>query len=296
MTRPIKVLLQTTIPPMKDDWSIVRFGALSALLRGERDASANPIFAVTTRDRDPVGAPDGVLSKVDSSDFDELWLFAVDVGDGLTKEDCEAISRFHASGRGLLVTRDHMDLGCSICTLSGVGKAHHFHTHNVDPTAAARGVDDPYSRKISWPNYHSGANGDFQEIAVVEPVHPLMSDPASPTGAIRYLPSHPHEGAVAAPPDEPARVIATGISKVTGQRFNIAVAFEASAQAGRAVAQSTFHHFADYNWNPRSGSPSFVDEPPGDAILRLPQALEDTHRYVRNVAYWLANRSPGESP
>jgi hypothetical protein len=34
---------------------------------------------------------------------------AVDTGESLTSEDCEAISRFRRSGRGLMVTRDHMD-------------------------------------------------------------------------------------------------------------------------------------------------------------------------------------------
>lgn len=57
-----------------------------------------------------------MLAKLDRSDFDELWLFAVDVGDALTAEDCAAIAQFRCSGRGQLVTRDHMDLGSSVCT------------------------------------------------------------------------------------------------------------------------------------------------------------------------------------
>jgi hypothetical protein len=105
---------------------------------------------------------------------------------------------------------------------------------------------------------------------------------------VPFLPSHPHEGAVHAPENEDARVIAQGRSKATGRRFNLAVAFEASRGKGRAIAESSFHHFADYNWDPRRGSPSFVTEAPGDAILRDPAALASVHRYVRNVATWLA--------
>ncbi|MEJ1968254.1 MAG: hypothetical protein WDN03_06390 [Rhizomicrobium sp.] len=285
----IRVLLQTTIPPTADDWSIARFGRLGALLRGQRDAEGRPAFAVTMRDRDPPGAPDRVLSTLDRSGFDEAWLFAVDVGDGLTVEDCEGISRFRRGGRGLLVTRDHMDLGSSVCGLGGVGKAHHFHSHNPDPDVSNRAVDDPYTTYISWPNFHSGANGDFQAIEAVGPVHPLLAAPAG--GAVRHLPSHPHKGAVSAPADEHARVIARGTSKVTGRRFAIAVAFEPGATGGPAIAQSTFHHFADYNWDTRDGAPSFVDEPPGDAIQRTPQALADTHRYALNAAWWLAGRT-----
>jgi hypothetical protein len=289
VSNPIKVLLQTTIPATADDWSIARFSRLGALLRDQRDAEGRPVFEVTMRDRDPPGAPDQLLSALDRSEFDEMWLFAVDTGDGLTIEDCEAISRFRRNGGGLLVTRDHMDLGSSLCTLGGVGNAHYFHSRNPDPDVANRTNDDPYTTSISWPNFHSGANGDFQEIAVVGPAHPVLT--ASASRAIRFLPSHPHEGAVAAPEGEDARVIATGVSKVTGRRFNIAVAFEPGAKGGPAIAQSTFHHFSDYNWDTRVGAPSFVDEPPGDAIMRTPQAMADTHRYVLITAYWLAGRA-----
>ena len=286
--KPIKVLLQTTIPRVEDDWSIARFRALAGFLRDQREEQN--LFEVTARDRDPPGAPDSLLSKLDHSDFEEMWLFAVDTGDGLTPDDCQAISRFRASGRGLLATRDHMDLGSSVCTLGGVGQAHYFHSKNLDPDLSKRQIDDPYTTHISWPNFHSGANGDFQVIEVTGTVHPVLADPHSPTGAIRYLPAHPHEGAVGAPKDADARVIATGTSKVTGRQFNIAVAFEPGAAGGPAIAQSTFHHFADYNWNSQAGAPSFVDEPPGDGMIREPQAVADTHRYVRNVALWLASR------
>ncbi len=288
--KPIKILLQTTIPTTEDDWSIARFGMLGAFLGGQRGADDSAIFDVTMRDRDPLGQPDTVLSTLDRSDFDELWLFAVDIGNGLTTEDCEAISRFRCNGRGLLVTRDHMDLGSSVCNLAGVGKAHYFHSRNQDPDPNNHAVDDPYTTSISWPNFHSGANGDYQEIGIAGPAHPVLANPGSPTGTIRYLPSHPHEGAVGVPENESARVIATGISKVTGRRFNIAVAFEPASDRGPAIAQSTFHHFADYNWDRRSGCPSFVDEPPGDGMVRTPHAIADTHRYVSNVTLWLAGR------
>ncbi len=291
MTRPIKILLQTTIPATVDNWSIARFGQLAKLLRNELNGDGEALFDVTTRDREPMGSPDSVLSTLDRSNFDELWLFAVDVGDGLTAEECDSISNFRRTGRGLMVTRDHMDLGSSICSLAGVGEAHHFHSRNVDPNARLE-RDDSYSVNISWPNFHSGANGDYQIIQVRTPVHPVLANPSSPTGLIRFLPSHPHEGAVSAPSGHPARVIASGASKVTGRPFNIAVAFEADDGQGRAIAQSTFHHFADYNWDTRFGAPTFVDEPPGDAIVREPAAIADTHRYVRNIALWLGGKDP----
>lgn len=284
----LKILLQTTIVPTVDDWSIARFQRLADVLRGQRDAAGEPLFEVTARDR-AAGTDDPVLSTLHRSEFDEMWLFAVDTGAGLTAAECDSISAFRRGGGGLLVTRDHMDLGCSVCNLEGVGLAHQFHTKNLDPRfPLAR--DDPYTPAIDWPNFHSGANGDFQQVEVVGQVHPVLMDDSSPSGAIRFLPSHPHEGAVRVPEGEDARVICAGRSKVTGNRFNLAVAFEATEGKGRAIAESSFHHFVDYNWDPRSGCPSFVSEPAGDAMLRDPAALAAAHTYVRNVASWLGQR------
>ncbi len=281
---PIKVLLQTTIPTPSggDDWGIARFAMLTDLLRGAHDGAGAPLFDVTARDRGPLPGPDPVLSTLDRSDFDEAWLFAVDTGDGLTKDDCAAVSRFRRGGRGLLVTRDHMDLGSSVCDLGGVGKAHFFHSKNLDPDEDRRRIDDTATAHILWPNYHSGANGDLQPVTIVGERHPVLA-------GVDVLPAHPHEGAVGAPPDEPAaRVIATGVSKITERPFNLAVAFEGGPDGGRAIAQSTFHHFADYNWDPAVGAPSFVDEPPGNAIRDDQAGLAAARRYALNVALWLA--------
>ena len=288
---PIKVLLQTTIPTTADDWCIARFSLLGQFLREQRRNGA-PLFEVTMRDRESLGAPDSVLSTLDRSRFDEMWLFAADVGNGLTAADCAAISRFVRQGRGLLLTRDHMDLGSSLCDLGGVGEAHHFHSRNLDPDAARCAPDDTITTSISWPNFHSGANGDYQEIRAIAPLHPVLTNPTAAGGAIRFLPAHPHEGDVSAPANQDARVIAEGRSKATGRPFNIAVAFAPNSGRGPAIAESSFHHFADYNWDLSRGCPSFVAEPPGVTMTQEPNALLDTHRYVLNLALWLAGSAP----
>lgn len=276
------ILVQTTIPTATGDWSIARFGRMVELLRDQ------PAFEVVARDRDPGPGPDSVLATLDTSDIDVLWLLAVDTGAGLHALDCAAIARFRQRGGGIMVARDHMDLGSSVCGLDGIGLAHHFHTHNPEADAHRRVNDDTVTSYIQWPNYHSGRNGDYQIIDVCLPVHPVLADPASPTGAIRYFPAHPHEGAVSAPPDAPARVIARGRSQASGASFNLAVAFDGEAGTGRALAESTFHHFADYNWDARSGCPGFVSEAPGDGMTTNPAALADIQRYVVNAAHWLA--------
>jgi len=287
--------LQTTIERADDDWSAARFSLLGELLASLKDADGRPLCEVTARDRERDAAGDDpVLSGLDRTDFDEMWLFAVDAGDGLTEADCRGITRFRQRGGGLLTARDHQDLGSSLCTLGGIGAAHFFHTQNPEPDESRRRADDPYTTNISWPNYHSGANGDFQEVTPAEPPHELLRRADAPGGLIRYFPAHPHEGAVGVPEGElHARVIATGRSKVTGRPFNLVVAFERAADGhghtlGRAVAESSFHHFADYNLDIGKGAPSFVAEPPGEGYRQHPEALEDIKTYVRNLALWLA--------
>jgi hypothetical protein len=295
MRAPIRILLQTTIPPIEDDWNIDRFSLLREYLVSVKDENGDRLFEVGARNRgENAAGDDEVLSQIDSSDIDQLWLFAVDAGDGLSVKDCEAITRFRQRGGGILATRDHQDLGSSICTIGGIGPAHFFHSQHQDPDESQRIPDDQITTTISWPNYHSGRNGDYQRISVVDPVHAIMRSPASPSGLIEFFPAHPHEGGVGVPESERhARVIATGTSLATGRPFNLVVAFERNQDdhgnhLGRAIAESSFHHFADYNWDVDRGCPSFVMEPPGDGIKREPRKLEGIKTYVRNLALWLA--------
>src|SRR5262245_54582909 len=228
MDKPIRILLQTTIPHTENDWTIDRFSLLQEHLHSLRDVKGGRLVEVIARNREETASgDDAVLSRLDNEDLDELWLFAVDAGNGLSTRDCEGITRFRQRGGGILATRDHQDLGSSICTIGGVGAAHFFHSSHLDPDQSQRTADDRDSLTISWPNYHSGSNGDYQRVTVVEPVHHLMRNPASPSGLVEFFPAHPHEGGVGMPQSEPdARVIATGISQTTGRPFNLVVAFE----------------------------------------------------------------------
>src|SRR5438067_2471880 len=295
MGSPINILLQTTIPAIADDWNIDRFSLLTNHLASITDESGEPLFKVTARNREVnADGNDAVLSVLDTTDFDELWLFAVDPGNGLTVADCQGVTRFRQRSGGIFTTRDHQDLGSSLCTLGGVGRAHFFHTRHPESDEARHVRDDQDTKSISWPNYHSGSNGDYQKIIAVKPVHRLLLNPTNDSGVVKYFPAHPHEGAVGVPEDEHhANVIATGTSKVTGRPFNLIVAFESGRDLhgntlGRAVAESSFHHLVDYNWDTSKGCPSFLEEPPGDQIKREPEKLEDVKTYVTNIARWLA--------
>jgi hypothetical protein len=190
--------------------------------------------------------------------------------------------------------RDHQDMGASLSRLATVGAANHFHSRNPETDASRHREDDRETATISWPNYHSGKNGDYQRIAAVEPVHSLLRDPRRPDRTLEYFPAHPHEGAVSAPPGDPsARVVAVGCSSASGQPFNLVVAFERSLDAdgnqlGRAAAHSSFHHFADYNWDTRRGAPSFVTEAEGSGMASNLQAGADIRSYAGNLPRWLA--------
>lgn len=95
-----------------------------------------------------------------------------------------------------------------------------------------------------------------------------------------------------------ATAVAEGRSSASGRRFNLAVVLDGEVAPdgtpmGRAVAESTFHHFADYNWDLDCGAPSFVSEAPGTQIRQDPSRLVVFKDYVRNIADWL---HPGARP
>jgi hypothetical protein len=274
------ILLQTTIADIPDDWNVGRFSLLATELRRVG-------HHVTVRNRD-VDEVDSTLGVIDTLDYDQLWLIAVDTGDGLSRGDAAGIMRFRERGGGLLTARDHQDLGSCLRCLGSIGRLNHFHDHNPEPGARRDDRDTP---TISWPNYHSGANGDYQPIFPTTPVHELLRSSQTPSGHVEWFPAHPHEGAVSA--NHPsARVIARGRSRVTGRRFNLVVCLDGETTAdgrplGRAVAFSTFHHFADVNWDTNAGAPSFVTEPAGDEIRRDPSRLGVFKDHLHNIAAWL---------
>jgi hypothetical protein len=278
-----RILLKTTIAPEPDDWSIARF----SLLKAELEAAGN---SVTARDRtENAAGNDPDFAALAEGGWDQLWLFAVDVTGALTSADCVAIRRFLARPvAGALLTRDHQDMGSCLLNLGLPGQAHNFHSRNPEADTERQCRDDVVTDYLDWPNYHSGANGDFQQIEVLQPGHPLLA------GGIARLPAHPHEGAVSVPPGAEgfAKVVARGRSLVTGRAFNLMIALdrhpEEGAPVGRVVAEATFHRFADANWDPSLGCPSFVTEAPGTGYRDHPDALAEARTYVRNIAGWLA--------
>jgi hypothetical protein len=295
-TRPISILLQTTIRHDENNWDIERFSMLRDLMSGLLDGNMKQLATVTARDREPdADGNDPVLSSIAYSNYDQVWVIGVDAAPdpGRSNADCRALTEFRRAGGAIMSMRDHQDLGASICSLGGIGSAHYFHSRNPEPEDR-RQPDDPDNPNISWPNYHSGANGDIQYIEIHNPIHQVLHQGGA---TIRTLPAHPHEGSVGQPPgDTTARVVMTGVSSVTQRPFNIAVAFEAHDGNGRGWAESTFHHFADYNWDISKGCPSFVTDVPSRTLQDDQALLDDTKRYVRNLVEWLGRRVVATQP
>src|SRR4051794_5652015 len=177
-----KILLQTTIVDIPDDWNVGRFSLLADELRRAG-------HEVTARNRDEA-TDDSVLTVLDTLDYDQLWLMAVDTGNGLSPGDSAGIMRFRERGGGVLTARDHQDLGSCLVCLGSIGQLNHFHNQNPEPDARRDDQDNP---NISWPNYHSGANGEYQPVIADEPAHELLRTDRNPSGRIEWFPAHPHE-------------------------------------------------------------------------------------------------------
>jgi hypothetical protein len=282
----MRILLQCTIPYSADDWHVGRFSLLADELRKAGDVVARNLEPDATGD-------DPVLSRLGRAEFDEVWLLGVDPGRALSRSDVAGINAFMRAGGGVLTTRDHQDMGMWLRQLEDVGMAHFFHAAEYcEPDPSRQCPDDLDTPAISWPNYHSGHNGDFQRVEAVEPLHPLLTRPGG--ARIELFPAHPHEGAVGVPAGQGrARAVARGRSTVTDRAFTLIVAFDrAPGKPGRAIAESSFHHFADYNWDLSRGAPSFVTDAPGDGTRRDPRGIDDVHAYVMNAARWLATNAP----
>lgn len=242
------LLVQTTLREGEGEWQIERFSSLVSLLR-------NDGHRVVARNREP--GPDGndpVLCSLDTSDFDELWLFAADRGNGLAPGDVRGILRFRERGGGMFTSRDRENVGVSLLNLGSVGLVNHFRTYNRQ--LRRRGLRATLHR--------TSVEDGYQRIVPLEPVHELLRTQRSPSGVIEYFPAHPHEAAISVPPYAPfARVIAVSENGVTGGGVNVAIAIDNERAhdgrpCGRAVATSCLHQFADGRWNGHAGGPSEI--------------------------------------
>lgn len=250
-----RILVQTTLTEGDGEWHIGRFSALVSILRSE----GHDVVARNREQREDGSDP--VLSSLDTSDFDELWLFAADRGNGLAPEDVRGILRFRERGGGMLTSRDRENVGLSLLNLGSVGLVNHFRSYNRQLRRRRRGGFKRLNQ-----------SAEYERIVPLEPVHELLRTPNSPSGVIEYFPAPSNEAALSVPPYAPfARVIA-----VANGAANVAIAIDDErcsdgTKCGRAVATSSLRHFADCRLNGHVDGPS--------------ETFKD---FARNIARWLA--------
>lgn len=281
--------------------------------------------------------------------YDQVWLFGASTSyagreagypdDRLSDPELAALTQFMNGGGGLFATGDHGALG--VCLSSAVPRASSMRLWG--PTSG-QNEDDEVSmtgRRRNDTNRTGSSSGfqfDDQSDDVPQPIEPKMyhrrfgifrfSFPhpllCSPTGVIRVMPDHPHEGQCVEPADPNLQITvvnppvpeyppATGggvrplpeiisTNSVLGdnnvkdptvaQTFGGICAYEGHlAAVGRVVTDATWHHFVNVNLR---GEPNAADPSQREGFLfsATGQAhLEQIKTYYRNLAVWLSRPS-----
>lgn len=248
------------------------------------------------------------LDSIDLSKWDQIWFFGLGGLPGaLSQAEVNAVSGWMDAGGGVLMTGDHADLGAGIGSqIPRAGKMRRW----GQPSQAG---PDRHS------TLRSGADSNFdfddQSDDVPQEIRPKMyplwgwlprSRPhpllCGPSGTIRVLPDHMHEGEAIVPAALPAgewpsgpggqvvpeivawgRIIQPLLDK-SGQEFGVIGAYDGhEAGVGRIVADSTWHHWFDINVT-GLGTPGHIGfTTPGAAATM--KAIEG---YFLNTAIWLS--------
>jgi hypothetical protein len=280
-------------------------------------------FQITTahRKRDP-SASKPLVKLTDLNildDFDEIWLFGSDERPDLPPEEKALLDRFMEDKKGgLLVIGDHRDRGKAIAgSIKRAGKMRQYPAPDMEPKEANTTLEegpDPGDRfNEADQNDARPQKVRYTLFPVWTPVgskprfrpHPVMQGPEGP---IDVFPDHGHEGEALAPKinrcdtewptvnghQELPVVIAWGKIKdpnalKVGQEIGLVSAYDGhKVNAGRIIADSSWHHWVDNNLlgNPGVMAPKpdagFDATPAGQAALRKIDA------YFLNCATWLA--------
>lgn len=238
------------------------------------------------------------LDQIDLSTFDELWLFGFSEGNLLTSGEVTAVNAFMDAGGGVLHTGDHASLGQGIAgSLKRAGEMRRYPAPQAIPgvwnNTLRPGPDGLY-------DFADQSDDTPQQIDLTRywdwTYHPIFQRRWFPhpvlcgsNGPIYIFPDHQHEGEAIAPAVYPTavwpskhgyqpkvEVIAKGTieSPDAGIHRNIglvSVYNGHTADVGRIVADSTWHHWFDINLGGFSTG-----------------NLKTIERYFLNVAAWLA--------
>ena len=295
MKNPVKILLQPTIPYAEDDWHIGRFSLLTEHLKSLKDENGDALYEVTARNLEQdTNGNDKVLNKLDESDFDQLWLFALDTDGILSKEDCRGDHEISSKRQ-----RNFHDARSS--------RYGNFALHGRrNRRGALFSLETKRSRTMSATNATIRRRKTLISRIII-PVQTAIIKKLSPSNPFtNFLKDRTARQSNFSPRIRTKaesvnrkmtiRRVLSPKAKVGcfGKDFNLIVAFERSEDKhgnkfGRGIAESSFHHLVDYNWDTK-GCPTFLEEPPGDDVKNNPEKLEDIKTYISNLARWLASK------
>ena len=273
-------------------------------------------------------------TAVTPANYDQIWLFAFSTT-ALSGPEQSTIAQFMKSGGGVFATGDHETIGAGMgANLPRVRSMRNWATipmvnPNRHDTVVDPGADnvkqfqdqaDAIPQRI-YPVFFS--NGGADNVASSWSVHPVLRHAS---GAVNYLPDHPHESECLAPSPVAgsfagveewpapvgggariaAQVAAVSISAgrfitdtlkppVKPRCFGAISAYDGDgASVGRIICDATWHHFVNINLN---GAGAGLDPTTGLARTGLyaggvatPEYLK-IQRYYRNTVRWLAPRN-----
>lgn len=257
------------------------------------------------------------LTDLNLDSFDEIWFFGYNDNHikPLTKVELALVDEFMTRSKesgtnkrgGVLISGDHSNLGEALgrnitragmmrsWDVDGVGEERHSSLEegpDVNLTFDDEDQSDDRPQTVHYRRFPVDAPAGVR----LEP-HPVL---CGPDGPIDVLPDHQHEGEAVAPsikPNDPAWptnsaghqespfVIAWGDVKdpqVQYRQFGVISAYNGhTVDAGRIVADSSWHHWVDLN----------LIQPPYDGFDATPQgqaALKKIDAYFLNCGTWLA--------
>ncbi|MBX3303347.1 MAG: hypothetical protein KF693_14125 [Nitrospira sp.] len=275
-------------------------------------------------------------TPVTRANYDQIWLFGFSAAN-LTAAQQTTIAQFMQNGGGVFATGDHETIGAGMGNnIPRVRRMRNWSTiPMVNPnrldTVIDPGVDnikqfddqaDAIPQRI-YPVFFS--NGGPDSAASSWSVHPVLRHPS---GAVDYLPDHPHESECLAPvpvagnfagvQEWPspvsggarisAQVAAVSISAgrfivsgaptpsgtkppVTPRCFGAISVYDGdAAQVGRIVCDATWHHFVNINLNGSGAAPDTTGLPRTGLYIAGNPTPEylKIQRYYLNTVRWLA--------
>lgn len=271
---------------------------------------------------------------VTTANYDQIWMFGIS-GTPLLAAEQTRIEAFMQAGGGVFATGDHSSLGFGMgAHIPRVRRMRNWSTIPMTSPQRLDTVIDPGTNNIKefqdqadaiaqriYPVFFS--NGGPDSSPSTWAVHPVLRHAS---GAVDFLPDHPHESECLAPTPGPGNFsafeewpapigggsriapVVAAVSMSAGRfvtdslkppvyprSFGAISAYDGDpAQVGRIVCDATWHHFVNINLNgtgagndPLTGLPRQGLKPGG---VPTPEYLK-IQAYYRNTVRWLAPRN-----